>query len=289
MNRNYSEYLRSNQLPSVWCPGCGNGVIVKALLTAIDELGYRKDQILVISGIGCSGRTPFILDFNTMHTTHGRALAFATGVRLTRPDLKIIVVMGDGDASAIGGNHLIHAARRNIELTALVFNNSIYGQTGGQLAPTTPAGKYSTTTQLGNIEPAFDLVRLACGAGASFVARTTSVDFLQMVSYIRKALTHRGFALLDILTCCPTYFGRLNELREPYAMLGYLRESTVPLCDPLAECADVASFAPTGGANLTETGGAPLPTGVFVDEQRPEYTQLYAEVCAQARQRWSEP
>jgi TPP-dependent indolepyruvate ferredoxin oxidoreductase alpha subunit len=143
------KFLRQSQLPHVWCPGCGDGMVVKALLQAIGELQVRPEQGRVVSGIGCSGRTPFVLDFNTMHTTHGRALAFATGIKLANPELHVIVIMGDGDASAIGGNHFIHACRRNLDLTALVFNNGIYGLTGGQLAPTTPQGKRSTTSQAG--------------------------------------------------------------------------------------------------------------------------------------------
>ncbi len=236
--KSYETYLRSGVLPSVWCPGCGNGVIVKALVNAVSALELDKNKIVVVGGIGCSGRTPFILDFNTMHTTHGRALAFATGIKLTRPELKVIVVMGDGDAVSIGGNHFIHACRRNIDLTAIVFNNSIYGQTGGQLAPTTPQGKRSTTTLQGNIEPAFDPSQLALGAGASFVARTTVFDFRELDQLLQKALAHKGFSVVEVVTTCPTYFGRMNDSME---------------------------------SELIEK----RPTGIFRDEQRSEYTELY--------------
>jgi 2-oxoglutarate ferredoxin oxidoreductase subunit beta len=265
----YKRYLREARLPSIWCPGCGNGIIVKALLQATTALGLNNDEVVVVGGIGCSGRTPFLLDFNTMHTTHGRALAFATGIKMMRPDWHVIVIMGDGDAAAIGGNHFIHACRRNIDLTALIFNNAIYGQTGGQLAPTTPQGKRSATSLEGNIEPPFDMVQLALGAGASFVARTTVFDFQEMTMLIQKALLHKGFSVIEIMTTCPTYFGRLNDLREPYDSLHYLKEITIPLSELEMEAGD-----PT----------PQLPTGIFREELRSEYTMLYRHLCEQLRQ-----
>jgi 2-oxoglutarate ferredoxin oxidoreductase subunit beta len=229
MSEIYRDYLRPNALPSVWCPGCGNGVIVKALLETVHELGWQKDEVVVVGGIGCSGRTPFILDFNTIHTLHGRALAFATGIKLANPSLKVVVVMGDGDTSAIGGNHFIHACRRDLDIKALVFNNGIYGQTGGQVAPTTPVGSRTMTTLGGKKDPTFDLAQLALGAGAGFVARTTSYDFNEMRQYIKAALQHDGFSMLEVMTACPTYFGRLNDMREPYEMLMYLKDTTTPM------------------------------------------------------------
>jgi len=269
MSKPYQAYLREEELPSVWCPGCGNGVIVKALIDAVIALKLKKDDVVVVGGIGCSGRTPFILDFNTMHTTHGRALAFATGIKLMKPQLKVIVAMGDGDAAAIGGNHFIHACRRNIDLTAVIFNNAIYGQTGGQLAPTTPQGKRSTTSVWGSIDPAFDLCELACSAGASFVARTTVFDFRELRELLKKALAHKGFSVVEVLTSCPTYFGRLNELRDPYEMLHHLKETTFPP-EPKEQKA------------LREELREALPTGVFCEEERPEYTELYYKLCEQA-------
>jgi len=273
MSDTYRKYLRLDRLPHVWCAGCGNGMIVKALIESIASLGLTQDEVVVISGIGCAGRTPFVLDFNTMHTTHGRALAFATGLKLARPDLKIIVVMGDGDAAAIGGNHFIHACRRNLDLTALIFNNGIYGLTGGQLAPTTPYGKRSTTSLDGSIEPAFDLVKLALGAGAAFVARTTSFDHLEMVSFFKRAIQHRGFAVVDVLTSCPTYFGRLNDVSDPYDMVHYLRTITVPLNGTYQ--ADGGIACPGGRCEEQPAVGL-MATGVFHDQARPEYGALYA-------------
>ncbi|HVT12324.1 MAG TPA: 2-oxoacid:ferredoxin oxidoreductase subunit beta [Fimbriimonadaceae bacterium] len=262
MSEDYRTYLRPNALPSVWCPGCGNGVVVKALIEAVNDLGWKKDDVVVVGGIGCSGRTPFILDFNTMHTLHGRALAFATGIKMSKPRMKVIVVMGDGDSSAIGGNHFIHACRRNIDLKAIVFNNGIYGQTGGQVAPTTPTGKRSTTTLMGSIEPNFDLAKLAMGAGAGFVARSTSYDFNELKGFIKKSLQHKGFSLVEVMTACPTYFGRLNDLREPYDMLMYLRDTTEPMNMDVDR--------------LIRESHNLLPTGIFRDESREEYTELYA-------------
>ncbi|GMV24177.1 MAG: putative ferredoxin oxidoreductase, beta subunit [Phycisphaerae bacterium] len=269
MSEDYRRFLRLNQLPHVWCPGCGNGMIVKSLLEAINELRLDQDRVVVVSGIGCSGRTPFVLDFNTMHTTHGRAIAFATGIKLANPELHVIVVMGDGDASAIGGNHFIHACRRNLDLTALVFNNGIYGLTGGQLAPTTPMGKRSTTSLGGSIEPAFDLVRLALGAGAAFVARTTSFDHKQCTSLIKRAISHHGFGVVDVLTSCPTYFGRMNDVAEPYDMVHYLRDTSAPAHDSACD------HGPPPDTSL-------LPTGIFRDEERPDYAVLYRQKIAAA-------
>jgi 2-oxoglutarate ferredoxin oxidoreductase subunit beta len=270
MSEDYRKFLRPKQLPHVWCPGCGNGMIVKALLEAINDLKLEQDKVVVVSGIGCSGRTPFVLDFNTMHTTHGRALGFATGIKLANPALHVIVIMGDGDASAIGGNHFIHACRRNLKLTALVFNNGIYGLTGGQLAPTTPVGKKSTTSMAGSIEPPFDLVRLALGAGAGFVARTTSFDHKQMTAYFKKAISHRGFGFIDVLTSCPTYFGRMNELSEPYEMVHYLRDTTSPLHDCTCGESDQPAFEL-------------MPTGIFREEERADYGTLYLQKVAAAK------
>lgn len=265
MSENNLTYLRSNALPSVWCPGCGNGVVVKAVIGAIDRLGWDKDNVAVIGGIGCSGRTPFILDFNTMHTLHGRALAFATGVKMANPDLKIVVVMGDGDCSAIGGNHFIHACRRNIDLTAIVFNNGIYGQTGGQQAPTTPQGRRSTTSVTGSIDPAFDISALAMGAGASFVARTTSYDFREVSRFVEKALLHKGFSIVEVMTACPTYFGRMNDMRDPIDLLTYLREHSEPI-------------TPEMDRQMIEAMSK-YPTGIFRDEIRAEYIENYQALC----------
>ncbi len=226
MGKDLERYLRKQSMPTLWCPGCGHGSIARAILTAFDRLGLAPEQIVLIGGIGCSGRTPFYVSTNAMHTTHGRALAFAAGVKLARPQLTTIVTMGDGDAVGIGGNHFIHACRRNIDMTAVIYNNGIYGMTGGQLAPTTPLDGKSTTTVHGSIDTPFDIVELALAAGASFVARTTTFDFEDMPALIAKAVRHKGFSVVEVLTHCPTYFGRLNSIGDAAEMLDYERDTT---------------------------------------------------------------
>ena len=176
-SRLIEQHLRTEYLPHIWCPGCGHGILMRDIVQAIDNLKLDPDKVCIVSGIGCSSRAASYLDYNTIHTTHGRAIAFATGIKLARPELEVIVITGDGDAAAIGGNHLIHAARRNIGLTVIVFNNGIYGMTGGQCSPTTPQGDFGTTAPYGNIERPFDITALAMGAGASYVARGDSLPY----------------------------------------------------------------------------------------------------------------
>lgn len=159
------RYMRIDHLPQIWCPGCGNGILMRDVVVAIDNLKLQREKVVIVSGIGCSSRAAGYLDFNTIHTTHGRAIPFATGIKLAKPELDVIVITGDGDCTAIGGNHLIHAARRNVELTVIVFNNNIYGMTGGQYSPTTPTGERGTTAPYGNVDRQFDITQLAAGAG----------------------------------------------------------------------------------------------------------------------------
>src|SRR5512144_748382 len=170
MSFDYDKYLRLDKFPMIFCPGCGDGIILKATLRAIDHIGLDKDQVMMVSGIGCSSRTSGYVDVNTLHTTHGRALTFATGIKLVRPDLHVIVITGDGDGTAIGGNHLIHAARRNIDITVLCVNNLTYGMTGGQVGPTTPSPAIAATAPYGAFEEPFNLPFLADSAGAVYVA-----------------------------------------------------------------------------------------------------------------------
>ncbi len=221
------KYLRTNKLPHIWCPGCGHGIILGAIAKSFDKVGWEKDDIVVVSGIGCSGRTPGYIDANTLHTTHGRALAFATGIKMVKPNLHIVIIMGDGDASAIGGNHLIHAARRNIDLNAIVFNNKIYGMTGGQYSPTTPQKAKASTAPYGNIEPNFDLVKLVKGAGATYIARATAYHIALLEKCICNAFTHKGFSFIDVLTTCPTQYGRLNKVKSPEGNLLMIKDNTI--------------------------------------------------------------
>jgi 2-oxoglutarate/2-oxoacid ferredoxin oxidoreductase subunit beta len=223
------KYLRPRKaFPSVWCAGCGNGIVMSAIIRAIDKLGLSKDEVVMVSGIGCSSRMPIYLDFNALHTTHGRALAFATGVKFARPDLKVIVVTGDGDSLAIGGNHFIHACRRNIDITTIMINNNIYGMTGGQGSPTTPSKAFSTTTPYGNSEKHFEPCGLAIAAGASFVARATVYHAVQLENLISQAISHRGFSLVEAVSNCHTYFGRLNKQGDAVTMLNAFKDNSVP-------------------------------------------------------------
>ncbi len=215
----YSPFLRKGKLPHIWCAGCGHGIVLKSLLRAVDATGIAKDDLAMVSGIGCSSRTPGYVDFNTMHTLHGRATAFATGLKLAKPRLKVIVATGDGDAMAIGGNHFIHACRRNMDMLILVYNNYIYGMTSGQASPTTPEEKISTTSRYGSIEPAFDICELAKTAGATFVARGTAYHAQELEKTLYEGLMHRGTAVIDILDSCPTYYGRFNKYKNVAEMM----------------------------------------------------------------------
>ena len=210
----YNKYLRPNKLPHIWCPGCGHGIVLKAMLRAIDKTGLSKDDICMVSGIGCSSRTPGYVDFNTMHTLHGRALSFATGVKFANPRLKVIVVTGDGDALAIGGNHFIHTCRRNIDMTIVVMTNATYGMTGGQYSPTSPLETIATTSRYGNIEPPFDACEMAKASGASFVARGTAYHTLELEKTLHDAIMHKGTSVVDVIDACPTYFGRANKFKS---------------------------------------------------------------------------
>ena len=257
--------IRQRFFPHLWCPGCGHGMILNALLHAVDELGIEQSQLCMVSGIGCSARIAGYVDFHSMHTLHGRALAFATGLKLARPELKVFVPMGDGDAMAIGGNHFIHACRRNIDMVAIVMNNRIYGMTGGQYSPLSGRGIVATTAPYSSIDRDFDTVKLASGAGATFVARTTAFHVREISSLIKKAYEHKGFSVVEVLTQCPTYFGRKNKLGGPVQMLEWYRDNTAPL----------------GSKKLAENPNL-IPRGIFVDAEQPEYCAEYDNVIARA-------
>ncbi|MBN2565636.1 MAG: 2-oxoacid:ferredoxin oxidoreductase subunit beta [Candidatus Eisenbacteria bacterium] len=259
-------YLRPDKkLPTVWCGGCGLGIIMSAMIRAIIAVGAPKNRVAVVSGIGCTGRMPTYVDFNTLHTTHGRGLAFATGVKLARPELTVVAVMGDGDALAIGGNHFIHACRRNIDMTAIVANNAIYGMTGGQYSPTTPHGKRGTTAPYGNVEYAFDTAALAIGAGATFVARTSVYHAREAERYIERAIRHRGFSVVEIISNCYTSYGRMNKFASPVAMLEWMRDSSVTL-----KAAERMSAEELDGK---------FTRGVMVDSEKPEFIEAYDELA----------
>ncbi len=263
------EYLRHNKkFPHVWCPGCGNGIVMGALLRAIAKLGMEKDDLVLASGIGCSGRMPTYLDFNTLHTTHGRALTFATGVKLAKPELNVIAIMGDGDSTAIGGNHFIHAARRNLNLTAIIINNSIYGMTGGQYSPTTPFGSKSTTSVYGHIEHAFSIAELAVTAGASFVARATVYHADLIDRLIVQAVEKRGFAVVEVISNCHVQYGRRNKLGGAVDMLKQFKEQSVTVSRAARMTAEELSGKTT--------------IGVLADREIPISTEEYMKVRERA-------
>ncbi len=224
------KYLRPSAVRTANCPGCGNGILAQSILRAIDEEKIPMDDFVFVSGIGCAAWIPSPLFYgDTLHTTHGRPLAFATGVKLARPDRNVMVISGDGDLLAIGGNHFIHAARRNIDMTVICVNNGIYGMTGGQVAPTTPHGLKTMTSPYGNIENQFDISELALAAGATFVARWTVVQALQITKTIRKALSHKGFSCIEIVSHCPVQFGRKTGKGSSTEMFDWLKEISVPV------------------------------------------------------------
>ncbi len=258
------EYIRERFFPHLWCAGCGHGIVLNNLVRAVASLGLKKKEIVMVSGIGCSSRIAGYLDFHTLHTLHGRALTFATGVKLSRPELNVIVPMGDGDALAIGGNHFIHAARRNINITAIVMNNRIYGMTGGQFSPLSGAGTLATTAPFGNIDQDFDIASLAQAAGATYVARTTAYHAQEIQKRIAEAIAHPGFAVVEVMSQCPTYFGRKNKQGGAVEMMRYFKENTAPI-----------------GSKQGQAGGK-LPRGVFVQCERPEYCAQYETVIRTA-------
>lgn len=264
------KYLRHDKkFPHIWCPGCGNGIVLGALIRAIDRSGLKKDDVVLVSGIGCSGRMTVYADFNTLHTTHGRALTFATGIKLSKPSLTVIVIMGDGDATAIGGNHFIHAARRNMDLTAIIINNQIYGMTGGQHSPTTPPGCTTTTTPYGQIESAFNISELATVAGAPFVGRGTVYHAQLLDQLIEKAILKKGFRVVEVLSNCHVQFGRRNMMGSPAKMLKWLKDYAVPV-----EKAKQLSPEDLEGKSTI---------GVLTDIEKPSYLENYQKMCARTQ------
>lgn len=259
------NYLRERFFPHLWCAGCGHGMVLNGLIRAIEKLGLSKNEIVMVSGIGCSSRITGYVDFHTLHTIHGRALAFATGVKMSRPELNLIVPMGDGDALAIGGNHFIHAARRNIDITAIVMNNRIYGMTGGQFSPLSGESVSASTAPYQTIDPSFDVVELSKAAGATFVARTTSYHVQQISDIIRQAILHEGFSVVEILSQCPTYFGRKNKAGSAVDMVKWYKDNTTPV-----------------GSKAKQENPALIERGIFIQQERPEYCRQYEAVVDKA-------
>ncbi|MCD8199309.1 MAG: thiamine pyrophosphate-dependent enzyme [Phascolarctobacterium sp.] len=270
MEQIIDKYFRPGRLPHIWCPGCGNGVITGAIVKAIDKVGLDQNAVAVISGIGCSSRASGYLDFNTVHSAHGRAIPVATGVKLADPSLNVVVITGDGDATAIGGNHLIHAARRNIDMTVVLYNNSIYGMTGGQYSPMTPLGSKATTAPYATIEHDFNVTELVKAAGATFVARATTFHTQILIDLIAKGIQHKGFSFIEAVSACPISFGRQNKMGGPDAMMMWQRDHAVPL-------------AAWEKLNDEQRQGK-FPIGIlYEDTSRMEYTEAYDQLIAKAQ------
>lgn len=263
----YKDYMLFDKLPHTWCAGCGHGVILQAIADALAAQDLDKHDVALVSGIGCFGRVDDYLDINCMHVTHGRALPAATGMALANPELHVLVTMGDGDCTTIGGNHLIHAARRNINVTAVVANNYNYGQTGGQYSATTPEGSITSTSVYGHVEPGFDICKLAEAAGAPFVARTTPYDPMQIRKLIKQGMQTKGFALIEVMDPCPTHFGRLNKFGDAPRMLETIHKMTVP----------VEKFKTMREEELQ----GKFPTGVLVNHSREDYYTKYKRIIDQ--------
>jgi len=264
---NYDNYLRLEKMPTLWCWGCGDGVILKAFIRAVDKLGWSKDDVCVVSGIGCSGRFSSYVDFNTIHTTHGRTVAFATGVKLANPDKHVICVGGDGDALAIGGNHTIHGCRRNIDINFIVINNFIYGLTNSQTSPTTPQGMWTVSQKAGNIDPTFDACELAIAAGATFVAREKVTEPRKLEKVFIEGFKHRGFSFFDILSNCHINLGRKNKMQSAMENLNWIDAITVPK-------KKYDEMTPDEQLNL-------FPTGILKqDTEAREYCDMYEDIKA---------
>ncbi len=267
---NYDKYLRTDKLPTLWCWGCGDGVILKSVIRAIDKMGWDMDDVCIVAGIGCSGRFSSYIDCNTVHTTHGRAIAYATGIKLANPDKHVIVVTGDGDGLAIGGNHTIHGCRRNIDLNHVVINNFIYGLTNSQTSPTTPKGMWTVTAQYGNVDPTFDAAKLADAAGASFVARESVLDPKKMEKVFVEGFKHKGYSFFDIFSNCHINLGRKNKMGEAKQTLDWIDSRIISKkkFDALSDEEKVGKF----------------PLGVLKkDEEALEYCEAYSKVIEAAQ------
>jgi len=256
------KLLRTERIPHIWCPGCGIGTSVNCFARAVEKSGIDYDHLHVVSGIGCTGRVAGYVNVDSFHTTHGRAIPFATGLSLSRPTSKVVVYSGDGDLTAIGGNHLIHAARRNVDMTVICVNNFTYGMTGGQVTPTTPQTAVASTTPYGNFEPTFNLPNLADACGANFVARWTVFHVRQLTRTMTKALTTKGFSFIEVLAPCPTLYQRRNRLGDGVETLKYYKEKSI--------IQDGANTATVGLGFQSE-----IIVGEFVERRRPSLREEY--------------
>lgn len=265
----FDKYIRGEILPHVWCPGCGNGIVLQSIVRAIEYTGIEENGIVVVSGIGCSSRAVGYLNLFGIQTNHGRAIACATGIKMMNPQLNVIVLTGDGDCCSIGANHFIHAARRNIDLTVVVFNNFNYGMTGGQYSACTPTGSYTKTSTYGSIEEAIDICGLASEAGGTYVARSGTLYPAELSRLICNGILHKGFSVIDAITDCPSLYGRLNGYYSPAEMMK--RQESL------------FSNKNTAKEKIT------LKRGVFINRNdRPEYTENYYKLIQSAQEKTGE-
>ena len=271
MRINEENLLRTDRLPHVWCPGCGIGIVMNAFLRAVLTSKMDPNKLAVVSGIGCTGRAAGYINVDSFHTTHGRAIPFAVGIKFARPDLNVVVFSGDGDLFAIGGNHFVNAARRNHDILVIAVNNYTYGMTGGQHGPTTPTGAYTTTTPYGNPDRPFNIPHLAISLGVPYVARWTSYHVMQIQNSIYHALQRKGFRLIEVISQCPTVYGRRNNMKTPLEMMRYFQEASVRKDDATFEEMEI-------------TYNGKIVVGVFRDVQGiPSYEERYEDIIRRAQ------
>ncbi|WP_236914885.1 2-oxoacid:ferredoxin oxidoreductase subunit beta [Clostridium sp. Cult2] len=267
--KTYEDYLIKEKLPVFWCAGCGNGVVLGAILRSFAELGYDKENTVVVTGIGCWGKADDYISTNTFHGTHGRALGFATGIKLANPDLNVVVLMGDGDGATIGGNHLIHAARRNVDVTAIMVNNLNYGMTGGQYSGTTPYNSNTSTSPYGHVENGFNVCQLVQAAGAPFVARATVYGVVQLQKLIKEALQKKGFSFVEVISSCTTHYGRRNGMKTSASAMKWLRDNSVSI-------SQAEKLSP-------EEREKKFVLGKFIDKELDDYGTRYDRVIEKAK------
>ena len=252
--------LRPERIPHIWCPGCGLGTILSAYIIALQEAKIELDKTVIISGIGCTGRAAGYLHVDSYHTTHGRPIPFATGMKLANPELTVTVYSGDGDLFSIGGNHFIHAARRNVDFNVICVNNFNYGMTGGQGGPTTPINAKSTTTPYGNFEYPFNLPYVAAASGAVYVARWTVLHVRRLIQSMTEALLKRGFCFIEVISPCPTAYGRRNRLGDGLEEMKFFKEHSVIKHGSDPKDADISL-------------GSDIIVGKFIDIEKPTFTE----------------
>jgi len=265
------RFLRHGMIPHIWCEGCGNGVILNCFVHALEEMKIDLNKVVVVSGIGCIGRLSGYTNTDSYHTTHGRAIAFATGAKVANPELKVVVISGDGDLFAIGGNHFIHAARRNVDIQVICANNFNYGMTGGQYGPTTPLDAWTTTTPYGNIEHPFNLVHLAAASGAVYVARWTTLHVRRLTESIKKVLQKTGFSFIEVITPCPEIYGRRNKMATGIDMMNWFKAAS-----------EIRNHSDPAKAEITLEK---IVVGEFIDIEKPTYDYLLRKMISRVQEK----